>query len=258
MPVATLARPPRVPILNVHVDRVTMAEALDLCKQFVHSGAPHHVVTLDSSMCVLAARDAELHRIITEADLVTPDSAGILWACKRNGCALPERVSGVDLVERLCAISARSSLRIFFLGAAPGVAQAAADRMAERYPGCSIVGAYHGYFSAEEEPEVVERIRRAAPDVLCVAMGIPKQEKWIARHRHELPASVLVGVGGTFDVLSGKVRRAPEWVQRCNLEWLYRLVRDPSKLRKVLVLPRFVLMNLRQPAGGARPTPSID
>jgi N-acetylglucosaminyldiphosphoundecaprenol N-acetyl-beta-D-mannosaminyltransferase len=257
MPVATLERPSSVPILGVHVHRVTMAEALEHIEGFVRIGGPHQVVTLDSSMCVLADHDPELHRIVMDADLVTPDSAGVLWASRRTGAGLPERVPGVDLVEKLCARSARTGLRIFFLGAAPGIAEAAAERMSERYPGCRIVGAHHGFFSADEDAAVVENIRQASPDVLCVAMGIPKQEKWISRHRHDLHVPVLIGVGGTLDVLSGTVRRAPLWVQRLCLEWLYRLIRDPSKIRKVLILPRFVLMILRG-RHRTRPTSPID
>ncbi len=257
MPVASPARPTSVPVLGVHVDRVTMTEALDYVEQFVRVGGSHHVVTLDSSMCVLAAHDPELDTIVDGADLVTPDSAGVLWACRRSGNGLPERVSGCDLVERLCAASARKGLRLYFLGAAPGIAAAAAERMAARYPGCEVAGTQHGYYAPGDEASILRDIRRASPDILCVAMGIPKQEKWIHRHKDELGVPVLIGVGGTFDVLSGTIKRAPRWAQRANIEWLYRLARDPRKLKKVLILPRFVVMNLRWAQRGARPTPPI-
>lgn len=196
-------------------------------------------------MCVMAERDSELRRIVDSAELVTPDSAGILWACRRMGRPLPERVSGVEIVERLCAASAEKGYRLYFLGAAPGVAENAAARMQTRYPGCRIIGTRDGYFREGEDAAVVREIAAARPDVLCVAMGIPKQEKWIARHRTALGVPVLIGVGGTFDVFSGKVKRAPHWMQQLNLEWLYRFARNPRKIRKVMTLPRFVWMTLR-------------
>ncbi|HXG23392.1 MAG TPA: WecB/TagA/CpsF family glycosyltransferase [Chthonomonadales bacterium] len=225
--------------------RVTMEETIEAIDRFIREGGPHHVVTLDSSMCVMAERDSELRRIVDCAELVTPDSAGILWACRRMGRPLPERVSGVEIVERLCAASAEKGYRLYFLGAAPGVAENAAARMRARYPGCRIIGTRDGYFREGEEIAVVHEIAAARPDILCVAMGIPKQEKWIARHRAALGVPVLIGVGGTFDVFSGKVKRAPHWMQRLSLEWLYRFARNPRKIRKVMTLPRFVWMTLR-------------
>jgi N-acetylglucosaminyldiphosphoundecaprenol N-acetyl-beta-D-mannosaminyltransferase len=222
-----------------------MEETIEAIDRFIREGGPHHVVTLDSSMCVMAERDSELRQIVECAELVTPDSVGILWACRRLGYPLPERVSGVEIVERLCAASPERGYRLYFLGAAPGVAERAAARMQARYPGCHIVGARDGYFREREEIGVVREIATARPDILCVAMGIPKQEKWIARYRAVLGVPVLIGVGGTFDVFSGKVKRAPDWVQRLNLEWLYRFAHNPRKIRKVMTLPRFVWMTLR-------------
>lgn len=222
-----------------------MAAALQAIERFVASGRSHHVVTLDASMCVEARTDLELRRIVLEAELVTPDSAGILWAARRCGVRLTERVSGVDIVSALAARSPTTGITMFLLGAAPGVAEEAAARLQTQHPGCRIVGAHHGYFSADDEPRVVDAIRQARPDVLCVAMGIPKQEKWIARHRAELGVPVMIGVGGTFDVLSGRMRRAPAWMRRTNLEWLYRVLANPRKLRKVLMLPGFVAMTLK-------------
>lgn len=247
MAVAESATFSRVPILGVSVHRISMQQALAQIGAFIHDGGHHHVVTLDASMCVMAESDSQLRRIVQEADLVTPDSAGVLWACRRAGNPLPERVSGVEMVERLCAESATTGFRLYFLGAAPGVAESAAERMRSRYPGCHIVGMHDGYFSPEDEESVAAEVRGARPDVLCVAMGIPKQEKWIDRHRAYLGVPVLIGVGGTFDVLSGSVKRAPTWMQRLNLEWLYRLSKNPRKIGKVLTLPRFVLLALRRP-----------
>jgi N-acetylglucosaminyldiphosphoundecaprenol N-acetyl-beta-D-mannosaminyltransferase len=234
-----------LPVHGLRVHRLDMDRALQTIDAFIRAGSDHHVITLDASMCVIARTDDELRSIAQTAELVTPDGAGILWACRRHGTPLPERVSGVEIVERLCALSPLRGYRLFFFGAGPDIAEAAADRMRERYPGCQIVGTRDGYFTPEDEPEIVDQIRAAAPHVLLVALGIPKQEKWIARHRRELGVPVLIGVGGSFDVHSGQVKRAPEWVQRLNLEWLYRLLKNPRKIAKVMTLPRFVWMTLR-------------
>lgn len=234
-----------VPIHGLHVHRIDMADTLETIDGFIRQGDPHHVITLDASMCVIARQDAELRQIAGNAELVTPDGAGILWACRRLGSPLIERVSGVEIVERLCALSAEKGYRLFFFGAAPGVAADAAERMRERYPACQIVGTRDGFFTSGEEAEVAASIKQARPDVLFVALGIPKQEKWIARHRADLGIPVLIGVGGSFDVHSGRVKRAPKWIQRLNLEWLYRLAKNPRKISKVMTLPKFVWMTIR-------------
>ncbi|MDW8104003.1 MAG: WecB/TagA/CpsF family glycosyltransferase [Armatimonadota bacterium] len=239
-------RIPAVSLFGVRVHAVSMEEAVRHVLRFVREGVPRQVVTADSSMVVMAQEDAHLRDIINHADLVTPDSIGILWACRRRGIALPERVSGVDLVARLAQVSAQTGLRLYFLGAKPGVAEEAARRLQAYYPGVCIVGCQHGYFPPKAEPEVVEHIREARPDVLCVAMGIPKQEKWIALYREALKVPVSIGVGGTFDVLSGRVRRAPLWMQRIGMEWLWRVGHNPRKISKVMLLPRFAWMAITQ------------
>jgi N-acetylglucosaminyldiphosphoundecaprenol N-acetyl-beta-D-mannosaminyltransferase len=254
MPVAVRPRLDSVPLVGVRVDHVTMEQTLGLIEGFVRQGEAHHIVTLDASMVVAAQSDADLRAIVCAAELVVPDSAGIRWACRRAGVDLSERVSGVDLMSRLCEKSAASGLRFYFLGARPGVADDAARRLIERYPGCTIVGMQHGYFTESDEPAIVESIRRAHPDVLFVALGIPVQEKWISRYRDTLGVPVLVGVGGSLDVFAGRVKRAPRWMQRFSMEWLFRLFQDPRKLRKVMTLPRFVILVLRHLK---RPDPSV-
>lgn len=234
----------RIGLHDVAVDDTSMAGALATIEGFIESGAPHHVVTLDASMCVYARTDMELRSIVTNADLVTPDGIGVIWAGRRNGGKLPERVSGVVLVERLCELSAQHGYRLAFVGAGPGVSEAAASRMSAAYPGCSVVYCHDGFFPASEEPAIANAIRESRAQVVCVALGIPKQEKWIARNAAATGASVLVGVGGTFDVLSGNVARAPVLVQRLALEWLYRLLKNPSKIGKAMTLPPFVWRTL--------------
>ncbi|MBI3948805.1 MAG: WecB/TagA/CpsF family glycosyltransferase [Armatimonadetes bacterium] len=233
-----------IQIFGVKIHRVTMDQAVDAVTGFLHEGGPHQVITADSSMLVMARRDEELRRTINDAALVTPDSFGVTWAARRLGRPLPERVTGVDLAERLCRRCASAGRRVFFLGAAPGVAEEAAARMAGRYPGLHVVGTRHGFFRAEEEEGIVAEIAASGAELLLVALGIPRQEKWIARHLSRLGVSAAIGVGGTLDVFSGRVARAPAWAQRGNVEWLYRLARNPRKIQKVKTLPVLVWMTL--------------
>ena len=245
MPAAT-AVPERaiesLDLLGMPISRVNRREALEILQEFIDSGEPHLVVTADASMFEIAAHDPEFLRIVRTAALVTADSTGVLWAAKKLGVALEERVSGVEIAEQLCAESARRGYGVYFYGAAPGVADEAAETMRHRYPGAQIVGTADGFRSSvQQQAELLRDIREKRPAVLLVAMGIPKQEKWIAAHLEELRIPVAIGVGGSFDVLSGRVDRAPLWMQRRGLEWLYRLLRNPKKLSKVATLPRFVM-----------------
>jgi len=231
-----------VDLLGLPISRVDRSETLRLLGEFMTSGRPHLILTADASAVVIAAEDAAFRSIWRRADLVTPDSSGILWAARRFGDPFAERVSGVDLAEQLCRIAANGGHGVFFYGAAPGVADDAARAMEERYPGLRISGTAHGFLSPEEQDVLVERIATARPHVLLVALGIPKQEKWLAANLERLRVPVCIGVGGSLDVFAGQVARAPEWMQRRGLEWLYRLARNPRKVTKVAMLPRFVWM----------------
>lgn len=240
------SRGDRVEILGMPVDRLTMDECLVRIGEFVDSGKPHLVVTADSSGIVQAQTDPVLAELYQTADLVTPDSIGVVWAMNRAGRSVPGRVSGVDIVDRVCALSADKGWRIFFLGAAPGVAELAAERMRLRHPGCNIVGARHGYFPAESDAVVAAEVAESRPDIIFVAMGIPRQEKFIRATEAIIRAKVAMGVGGSFDVFSGKVRRAPRLFQVLRLEWLWRVILNPKKLDKVKLLPQFVRLVLRE------------
>lgn len=232
-------------ILGIGISVVDGPTTIDIIDGYIHNGRPHMVVTADSSCVVMAQSDRKLLEIVNSADLVTPDSIGILWAAKRFGTPLPERVSGVDIVQHLCEKGATTGYRVYILGAAPGIADAAAENLRAKYPGLQIVGTHHGFFKPEETESVIASVREAQPDILFVAMGIPMQEKWIYDHMAELNVPVSMGVGGTFDVISGKVKRAPKWMQRNGLEWFYRLASNPRKIRKCIALPVFVLMVLK-------------
>ncbi len=240
-----MRRQNRVEILGIGVDSVNMVEAIAIIEEFIANGKPSIVVTADASGIVAAQTDEHWRKIMEDADLVTPDSVGVLWAAGKVGSPLEERVSGVDIVEKLAELSAKKGYRLYFLGAAPGVAQAAANALSSRFPGTVIGGVQDGYFSAAEVPEIVARIREVKPDVLFVAMGIPKQEMFITEHMNEIAAKVSIGVGGSFDVFSGNVKRAPKFVQNLRMEWLWRLIQNPRKWRKVATLPKFWWLVMR-------------
>ncbi|MCS7300890.1 MAG: WecB/TagA/CpsF family glycosyltransferase [Fimbriimonadales bacterium] len=226
-------------ILGVRVHRVRMAEALQRIEQLIQQREPSLVITADANAILIALEDAEFHTLIETAALVTADGAGLIWAGKRLRQPFPERVSGVDLVEQLTRLSHEKGYRLYFVGAAPGVAEQAAQNLLQRYPHAQIVGVQHGYFQPTDEPAILAQIAAARPDVLLVGMGMPRQEKWAWRHRLAHGAPVMIGVGGSFDVYGGVVRRAPQWMQRTGCEWLWRLAQDPRKIRKVRNLPRF-------------------
>lgn len=232
-------------ILGVAVHRLTMDGFLGRIEDLIAQDGRHMVVTADSSMIYDAQHDQGLRDIIARADLVTPDSSGVTWAGQRLGKPFPEKVSGVELVDRICALSAQKGYRIFLLGAEPGVAEMAAEKLRLKHPGCNIVGARHGYFPAESDAVVAEEVGQNKPDVLFVAMGIPRQEKFIDQNRYQHQAKVAIGVGGSFDVYAGKAKRAPKVIQKARMEWLWRLLQNPSKYKKTLKLPKFMLAVLR-------------
>lgn len=229
-----------------------MPETLAMIEGYIADhDTPRHIVTADASMAVIARRDRELAQIVENADIVTPDGAGILQASRLLRMPLASKVSGVDMVGDVCRLSAEKGYKIFFLGAAPGVADEAACNLEAKYPDAKIVGARDGYFKPADEPQIVAQIKAASPDVLFVAFGIPKQEKWITKYKAELGVPVSVGIGGSFDVYSGRVKRAPVWMQNCSLEWLYRLMSNPKKITKVMTLPKFAILVLKQKFLGA-------
>ncbi|WP_040683447.1 WecB/TagA/CpsF family glycosyltransferase [Thermosinus carboxydivorans] len=231
----------RINILNVPIDVVTMKEALTVIEGFIADKSSSHLVaTANAEMVMMAQSDKELANILRQADLVVPDGAGIVWAARYHGYKMPERVAGFDLAQAILARAATTGYRIFLLGGAPGIAARAKAVAESRYPGVNIVGTYHGFFQAADEAALLADIRARRPDVIFVALGVPKQEKWLWQHRKELSVPVAIGVGGTFDVMAGTVRRAPVWMQRAGLEWLYRLMSQPQRAVRMLALPRFV------------------
>lgn len=255
----------RVKIAQVAVDAVTQKEALEEIRLFLSSSRGHHIVTLNSEMVVRAEKDGEFRRIAEAADLVVPDGMGVLAAAsylrKKSGNilldfaklllmplrelfvpdaitdVLPQKISGIDLIHAICASDFMAGKRIYLLGAGEGIAKRAGEALKKNYPGIVIAGAEEGVmtaFSAEKNERLLARIDAAAPDMLFVALGSPKQEEWIAENLpHLMSVRVAMGVGGSFDVISGKLRRAPRIFQERGMEWLWRLMREPRRFRRI-------------------------
>ena len=231
----------QVEILGVNVNSLTMAQAVEAVQQFIAEKKVALVATANAEMLMRATQDEELKDILNQADLVVPDGAGTVWAAGHLGEPMPERVAGFDLAQELMAAAPARGDRIYFFGSAPGVAEKAKRKAEELYPGIQVVGARNGFFSEADEPQIIAEIKAARPDILLVALGVPKQEKWLKRHLQELQVPVSIGVGGTLDVMAGVMQRAPLWMQKAKLEWLFRGLKQPSRAGRLLALPRFVL-----------------
>ncbi|GBG56150.1 N-acetylmannosaminyltransferase [Sporomusaceae bacterium FL31] len=231
----------RIPVLDVMIDAVTMNEAVLIVENFIIEKKARLVATANAEMVMMARSDDELASILSKADLVIPDGAGVVWAARYKGHSVPERVAGFDLVQEILKKSAQKGYRIYFLGSAPGIAAQAKIWAERQYPGVNITGIRDGYFSSEEDSDIIDEIKLCKPDILLVALGVPKQEKWLSKNLTQLNIPVSIGVGGSFDVMAGVTDRAPMWMQRANLEWLYRLLSQPKRAMRMLALPRFVL-----------------
>ena len=229
-----------VHVLGVRVDDVTTDETLALIECFIAERAPHQICTVNPEFVMRAQQDEAFRNVVNNASLCLPDGIGLLWAARRLGHPLRERVAGSDMVGQIAARAAQFGWRMYLLGAAPGVADKAAEILQARRPGLVIAGTFPGSPVPDEEEAIVEQIRAARPDVLLVAFGAPAQDVWIARNQSRLQAPVAMGVGGSLDFIAGVAQRAPAWMRRLGLEWLHRLVYEPWRWRRQLALPRFV------------------
>lgn len=229
-------------VLGVRYDGVTMAEAVDRALALIEAGRGAYVCTPNPEIVWECGRNAALRAAVAGADLTLPDGIGIVWASRVLGCSVPERVTGYDF---LLALLARFRGKLFLLGGRPGVAEDAAAAIERRFPAVTVCGRLSGYF--DDDGAVLAAIREAAPQLLLVCMGSPRQEIWMAANRDELRGvGLMAGLGGCLDVLSGRVRRAPDRWIRLHLEWLYRLLQEPGRFRRQLRLPAFVLAVLAE------------
>ncbi len=231
-------------VLGVSFDRVDLASAADVVLRRLDSGQRTFVITANPEFVMLSRRDGEILRIAREADLVIADGTGVVVGSRVLGAGL-RRVPGRLLVDALVPHFATRGSTLFLLGAAPGIAERAADTLRRRAPGLRVVGCFAG--AAEADGETVARVTAASPDVVLVAYGMPKQERWIARNLDRLPSVKLaIGVGGVFDQLAGVQRVPPQLLHRIGLEWLWRLILEPSRWRRQRVLPHFAVLVLRK------------
>jgi N-acetylglucosaminyldiphosphoundecaprenol N-acetyl-beta-D-mannosaminyltransferase len=242
----------RLRILEVDIDAVTVADAIATFESFIARRRPCLAFPVNVDVCVKIQRDPELRAAFRAADLVLVDGTPMMWAARFLGRPLPARVSGSDFVPVLCRVAAERGYRIFLLGGGPGIAEGARRWLEDRYPRLRIVGTYAppvGFEKSEQEnKKIIDLVRAASPDVMLTAFGASKQEKWLVRFRDDLAVPVSMAVGSTFDYLAGRLKRAPMWMQRAGLEWMFRLAQEPRRLwRRYLVDdPPFVYYVLRQ------------
>jgi N-acetylglucosaminyldiphosphoundecaprenol N-acetyl-beta-D-mannosaminyltransferase len=235
-------RPASIEILGCRVDALGRDDAIAWIVAAARAGVPRRVVTLGVEMVMASRRDPRFRATLAGCDLSLCDTIGILIASRVRAGPLRERVTGVDLIAPLAERSAAGDdLRLYFLGSAPGVAAGARDALLAVHPGARIVGARDGYFTPADDAMVAATIAASGANVLVAGLGSPKQEFWLEQHLAATGCAVGIGVGGSFDVIAGTKKRAPRVVQRLGLEWLYRLVQEPSRWRRQLALPRFAI-----------------
>src|ERR1700760_151028 len=229
----SMTLPYSVAILGVPFHSVTIEEAIGFIEEKVDEGGFHQIATANVDFLMNSMQDKELQKILFSCDLIVPDGMPVLWAAKLLGASLKERVCGVDLVPQLAKLCVRRHFSMFLLGASEKVSARAEENLKQRFPGLRIAGGYSPPVQPLEmmnHQEILDRIAAAKPDILLVAFGNPKQEKWLAMHRDQLNVPVCIGVGGSLDCVAGAVPRAPQWMRSSGLEWLYRVAQEPRRL----------------------------
>lgn len=225
-------------VLGVLFDNVTMEEALGIGRSLLEGDKAAYCVTPNAEMAYEALHDADFCKLLNEADLVLPDGAGVVLGAKIVKKPLKQKVAGIEFAQNLLPIMEQMGKKLFLLGSKPGIAELAAEKMKEKCPNLCICGMADGYF--KDEAAVVQKINEAQADALFVCLGAPKQEKFMRAHQHELHVKLMIGLGGTLDGIAGTVKRAPKWMIRLQLEWLYRLIKEPKRLGRMMRLPKYV------------------
>ncbi len=228
----------KIDVMGVRFDNVNMTEALERAKKILASDGADYVVTPNSEIVYEAMENPALRTLLNDASLVLPDGAGVVLGSKILGTPLKEKVAGVDFADNLLAHLAKTGGSIYLLGSKPGVAELAAEKMVQKHPGLTIAGLHDGYF--KDEAPILAAINDSHADVLFVCLGAPKQEQFMVNHQKELNVRLMAGLGGTLDSFAGTVKRAPKWMIRCSLEWLYRLIQEPKRFKRMLRLPKFL------------------
>lgn len=240
-----MTKPHRATLFGLPLDLLTMDETLARCRELILAGRPAQHVALNAAKVLLAQDDVSLREIIRRAAIVNADGQAIVWAGRMLGVPVPERVTGIDLMERLLRLAEMEHWPVFFLGAREDVSKRFIQRVRDRHPRIAIAGAAHGYF--DNDTEIAETVGRSGAQLLLVALPSPRKEFFLAKQLPRMGALLAVGVGGSFDVWAGRVRRAPAWVQRVGLEWAFRLLQEPRRMwrRYLIGNPRFLLLFLR-------------
>jgi N-acetylglucosaminyldiphosphoundecaprenol N-acetyl-beta-D-mannosaminyltransferase len=229
----------RIDLGGVLIDRVDRGSAVERIRGFLRSGKLNQIVTVNLDFVAIARRDPDFRDTLNEADLAVADGMPLVWASRLSDQPLPQRLTGVELVDECCRVAVETDSSVFLLGAAPGIADEAADTLQARFPGLRIAGVYappFGPLTVEENERILERIHEARPESLFVALGAPQQDIWIRANRDRLDVPVCMGVGCVLDLLAGVVSRAPTWMQQTGLEWLFRLMQEPGRLWRRYIL----------------------
>lgn len=234
----------KISIRGVNFDNVTMDEAIEICKSFLKSNDGTKIIhTPNAEITQMCVESKEVNKTVNKADLIIPDGAGVVLASKILKKKLKCKVAGIELCENLARISGEMNARIFFLGGKPGIPEKAAEKLLEKYPDMIIAGTNDGYFKSDDE--IIKKINDANTDILFVCLGVPKQEQWMEKHRNDLNIKLMGGFGGSFDVLSGTIQRAPKIFIKLNLEWFYRLCKEPKRIGRMMKLPKFILGSVK-------------
>lgn len=232
-----------ISILGVPIDAVTRDEAGIITENLIKESnkSCKMIFAPNVEFIMYAQKDKEFFDILKQSSLSTPDSIGVIIGAKLQKKSFPERIPGQSYFRKIIELSNEKGYSIYLLGGKPGIPEKAKENLEKIFPNVNIVGVHHGYFNENEEKEVIEEINKLQPNVLFVALGAPRQEKWIYNHRNELKVDVATGQGGTYDYEAGKIKRAPVWVQKIGMEWFWRLCREPKRIKRQLVLPVYLV-----------------
>lgn len=230
-----------VNIAGINIDDITMEQAVNKIYYFISTNKNHAIYTPNAEIMMDGITDKNLHKVLNDADMLVADGAGVVLASKILGKAVRQKVSGVDLAKNLLKASSKKPIKFFLFGGKPGIAEKAQANIICDYPAAEVVGTHNGYFTEEENEKIIEKINNSGAEVLFVCLGAPKQELWIHENKDKLNVKACLGVGGTLDVLAGNVKLAPDFFRNHGLEWLYRLIKEPWRFKRMLKLPKFIL-----------------
>ncbi len=231
----------RVKIFGINIENTTLKEVMDLLREKLNTKDLFTIATPNTEIAMRAKDEPELADLVNSFDLVVPDGIGLIYGSKFRKLPLKERVTGFDISMELLKFGKDIPINLFILGGKPGISKKAAENVEKNFPGVKVVGNRNGYFSKEDEGEIISQINESKPDVIFVGLGFPKQEEFINRNKSRIDSKIIIGNGGVTDILAGESKRAPDIFIKLNLEWLYRLLKEPSRIARQIALPRFIL-----------------